>query len=345
MQTPANLPECARGVVARDRIVFLQQTYGLTLSQAGLMQLLSADCIFSADFSCHLSAESRLTEIILLNTALATTPMQIQWLIDHPDVSATFAKWLGDFDHHYDDIGLMKRILEFRMTHDENDVSAAQTFLAAEVEHTLQAYGLSLPDHINDWTPDFWEILWDVLKEVAPELFPGIDTAVELKNAIESASNGDWWQSAWHFVGAALTLTPWDKIKDSYKFARAIGRANRWFDLIKRCSGYNDEMARGLRNILKKELSNPHIFRKAPGHLPDLQPAINAAGGADNLLFDVYKKVHDDGLAAGLQAGQGARLISFNTHGMPMQGYIIKYLDPNTGELRLEISDFWKANP
>ena len=306
------------------------------------MQLLSADCIFSADFSCHLSAESRLAEIILLNTAQATTPMQIQWLIDHPDVSATFAKWLGDFDHHYDDIGLMKRILEFRMTHDENDVSAAQTFLAAEVEHTLQAYGLSLPDHINDWTPDFWEILWDVLKEVAPELLPGIDTAVELKNAIESASNGDWWQSAWHFVGAALTLTPWDKIKDSYKFARAIGRANRWFDLIKRCSGYNDEMARGLRNILKKELSNPHIFRKAPGHLPDLQPAINAAGGADNLLFDAYKKVHDSGIATSLILNGPEQTVDIFLHGVQLRATVIKNVDQNTGMARVIISNLWK---
>ncbi len=285
-------------------------------------------------------------QVKMLTEKVGLTPLRVSWLVDHSDVSSTFAQWLTEFDHHAGDIGLIQRVLDFRMNNDENDLSAAQNFLAAELETILSTYNLSLPGNQSAWTPDYWEIVWEVLKTVVPELIPGLDTAIELKNAIESANNGDWWQSSWHFAGAILTLSPWDKIKDSYKFAKALGRANRWFDLIKRCSGYSDELARGLRNILNKELNNPHIFRKASGHLPDLNPAITAAGGTDNLLFDVYKKVHDDDLAAGLQVGQGARLINFHMHGIDMQGYVIRYLDPdNSGAIRLEVSDFWKKIP
>jgi hypothetical protein len=275
-----------------------------------------------------------------VTTQADLTNAEVSWLLDEGnDVIEQFDAWLDDFDTRDSDVDLIHRILQFRMNNDENDINAAKTFLATELEAVFQQYGMALPANVNEWTPDFWEILWDVLKETVPELIPGLDTAIEFKNAIQSANNGNWGESTVHFIGAILTITPWDKIKDSYKLAKAIHRGNRWFDLIKRCSGYNDEMAQGLRNILKKELNNPHIFRKAPGHLPDLNPAITAAGGADNLLFDVYKKIHDDGLAAGMNIGE-LRTRDISIHGLTLRVQFRRHAD--AGPAKIEIGDFWK---
>lgn len=284
-------------------------------------------------------ANSPLGDLIELSQSLDLNVTQMTWLGNNSNVKSQFLNWLSDFDTNDNDIGLMQRIIQFKMSTDEDDPLAAQNFLTAEIETTLQQYGLTLPVNVDGWTPEFWEILWEVLKETVPELIPGLDTAIEFKNAIQSANNGDWWQSTWHFVGAALTLTPWDKIKDSYKLAKAAGRANRWFDLIKRCAGYSDEMAQGLRNILKKELQNPHIFRQAPGHLPDMQSIVTAAGGADNLLFDVYKKVHDDGLSVGMNIGD-VWTNNIILHGQTLTVRYSRYI--SNGVTKIEISDFWK---
>ncbi|MEZ4943067.1 MAG: hypothetical protein R3D58_19495 [Saprospiraceae bacterium] len=94
-----------------------------------------------------------------------------------------------------------------------------------------------------------------------------------------------------------------------------------------------------MRNNLNKELKNPHIFRKKPGHLPDLNPAIDAAGGVDNLLFDVYKKIHDDGLAAGMAIGE-VRTRDIVVHGMNLQVKFRRHAD--VGPTKVEISSFWK---
>lgn len=174
---------------------------------------------------------------------------------------------------------LIERVLNYKTTYPEQDLVAAQNFLATEIERVFSEHNMSFPTDPTSWTPDYWEILWELIVLIAPELIPGIDTAVELMDAVQAANDGNWWQSSLSFAGAILTLTPWDKIKDSYKLAKAIGRANRWFDLIKRCSFFDAEKAYGLRHRLKIELNNPHIFRYSPGHLPALNPAIEAAGG------------------------------------------------------------------
>ena len=64
-------------------------------------------------------------------------------------------------------------------------------------------------------------------------------------------------------------------------------------------------------------------------------------GGADELLFDVYKKIHDEGLDLNMTIGGGSRLVHFTLHGLTMKANIIRRLNVSTGEIILEVSNFW----
>lgn len=186
--------------------------------------------------------------------------------------------------------------------------------------------------------------MWEVIIQTVPDLLPKVGEAIELKNAVTSFNNGDYWQSAQHLSFALLGVVGLDKIKDVYKFIKGAKSAWKVFKLVKklRLWAFSDEAVKGFIKVgLNPNKLTNHIFRNAPGHMPDLQPLISATGGKMEALEAVYKKAHDLGHLnpnnLPLNVAQGP----FGTvlHGVTINFKVIRVF--NNGDYWIEIADFW----
>ena len=219
----------------------------------------------------------------------------------------------------------------------ENAMSQSEfaSLMADQLYAELASIGESWPTSPDFFDNDFFEIMFEMMKEIVPELIPGVDTYIELKNAIEAYDNGNYWQSAESFALAVLTVTPADKCKDFVKVFKTGRKGFKIFSLFDKLKALDPLLAKGFKETLLKLQKNDHIFRKHPGHWPDLKNVTKAVGGKENLVFNVYKKVFDSGIINSLSTGVP---VTFNItiNGIHIRGTVIKL--PN-GTIRID--DFW----
>lgn len=219
----------------------------------------------------------------------------------------------------------------------ENAMSQSEfaSLMADQLNAELASIGESWPTSPDFFDNDFFEIMFEMMKEIVPELIPGVDTYIELKNAMEAYDNGNYWQSAESFAFAVLTVTPADKCKDFVKVFKTGRKGFKIFRLFDKLKALDPLLAKGFKETLLKLQKNDKIFRKHPGHWPDLKNVTKAVGGKENLVFNVYKKVFDSGIINSLTVNTP---FTFNItiNGVHIRGTVIKL--PN-GTIRID--DFW----
>ncbi len=165
--------------------------------------------------------------------------------------------------------------------------------LATQIEAELASINESWPSSVDFFDDDFWDIMYEMLKEVVPELIPGVDTYLELKSAMEAYDNGSYWQSAQHFALALLTVTPADKCKDFVKVFKSGRKGFKIFRLFDKIKSLSPELADGFKKtVLDRNKMDKHIFVKKH----NLRGVTKKVGGKENLIFEIYKKIHDQGL-------------------------------------------------
>lgn len=125
------------------------------------------------------------------------------------------------------------------------------------------------------------------------------------------------------------------RCKDFVKVFKTGRKGFKIFRLFDKLKALDPLLAKGFKETLLELQKNDHIFRKHPGHWPDLKNVTKAVGGKENLVFNVYKKVFDSGIINTLPTGVP---VTFNItiNGVHIRGTVIKL--PN-GTIRID--DFW----
>ena len=208
-----------------------------------------------------------------------------------------------------------------------------RSLLAEQIDAELASIGEAWPSSPAFFDDTFFQILLEILKETVPELIPGVDTYLELRRAVESYTEGQYYDSSLYFAGAILTVTPVDKFRDLLKVFKAGRKGIAIVRLFQRLNHLDYNLARGFKNTVIDEMRNPHIYSKK--HWPGLKDAVNKVGGKENLIYRVYQDAHRLGLHR--TAGPQATIFDITVEGYPIRAKIVKIYD---GSVRID--NFYK---
>ena len=210
-----------------------------------------------------------------------------------------------------------------------------RALLAEQIDAELASIGESWPATPAFFDDTFFQILLEILEETVPELIPGVDTYLELRRAVESYTEGNYYDSSFYFAGAILTVTPVDKFKDLLRVFKAGRKGITIVRLYDRLRRLDYGAAKGFKSTVVGEMKNTHIFFKKKGHWPDLKPLTETFGGKENLIYTVYDRAFQDGIFDTLITGRPSQF-NLLIDGYHIRGNIIKLSD---GSIRID--DFW----